>query len=340
MLKLALEESRRQKQARLEWIEAERERLTHNEKRAVETLDRSHDEVPRVYKLAQKQLETILQEKEEFERKVAIELSDLNQNNTQDELAELCDLAGDVPRLWHHPAVTNPERKEILRCLIEKIIVAATKQRIDATIVWKSGDETPIAIWRGIGRYNLVRELHAQGLTVFEMRERLATGMTSTGQSFKVTIGRLYVIHRRLGLTANRFRAEYLALREKALTLNREGRSLDWIAEHFNEQGYKSGSGTSWTRDMVCGLLKAQGKTPLLLQDIHRQAITEAKARGLNYKQMATEFNEKGIRRRDGQPWKPVDVKKRWADLNKLNRKRAQERRSVAKSAAPTTETT
>jgi hypothetical protein len=113
-------------------------------------------------------------------------------------------------------------------------------------------------------------------------------------------------------------------LRDKALELNRQGRSVDEITEIFNEQRFKSGSGKPWTRDMVYGLLRAQGKKPVSLEETHREAITEARARGLNYQQMAVEFNERGIRWRDGQPWTARDIKKRWADLNRLERKRAQ----------------
>jgi hypothetical protein len=39
---------------------------------------------------------------------------------------------------------------------------------------------------------------------------------------------------------------------------------------------------------------------------------------------MAEEFNERGIRRRDGQPWTARDIKRRWGGLNELKRKREQ----------------
>ena len=65
--------------------------------------------------------------------------------------------------------------------MIEEILVKATKERIDATIVWKTGSQTSLVIWRGLGRYNLIRELYAQNLTVPEMKERLATGATPPG---------------------------------------------------------------------------------------------------------------------------------------------------------------
>jgi hypothetical protein len=217
--------------------------------------------------------------------------------------------------------------------VIDHIVVTATKERIDATIFWKSGAQTPILIWRDVGRYNLIKELHAQKLTVFEIQEHLAAGKTSTGQKVNITVGGLYRIFQRLGLKPNRFPAEYLFLRDKALELNRQGRSVDEITEYFNEQGFNSASGKPWTRDMVYGLLRAQGKKPISLEEVHREAISEARARGLNYQQMAVEFNDRGIRRRDGQPWTARDVKKRWGDLNRLQRQRAQKGLATTETA-------
>jgi hypothetical protein len=124
-------------------------------------------------------------------------------------------------------------------------------------------------------------------------------------------------------------------LRDKALELNRQGRSVDEITEYFNEQGFNSASGKPWTRDMVYGLLRAHGKKPVSLEEVHREAISEARARGLNYQQMAVEFNERGIRRRDGQPWTARDIKKRWADLNRLERKRAEKGSNTTEPSEP-----
>jgi hypothetical protein len=319
-----LEASRRQEQARLCWIETERERLDHEERKAKELVDRSYGKHPRVYDHAVEKLEELLKEKHQFEQKVAIERAKGMKLESNDELEELCRLASDVPGLWHHPEVSHQERKEIVRCVIDHIVVTAIKERIDATIVWKSGTQTPVVIWRDVGRYRLIEELHAQKLTVFEIKECLAAGETSTGQKMNITVGRLYDVLRNLGLKPNRFSAEYLSLRDKALDLNRQGRSVDEITEYFNEQGFKSASSKPWTRDMVYGLLRAQGKKPVSLEETHREAITEARTRGLNYQQMAVEFNERGIRRRDGQPWTARDIKKRWGDLNRLERQRVQ----------------
>jgi DNA invertase Pin-like site-specific DNA recombinase len=335
MLKAALEESGRKELKHRNWIESERERLEHEERKARERADISRGNLPRVHFDALKKLENVLEEKEVFEQKVTHEHALAKNLETNAELADLCRLASEVPALWHHPAVTHQERKEILRCIVDHIVVAATKERIDATIFWKNGEKTPFLIWRGIGSYNLIRELHAQKLTVLEIKDRLASGKTSTGQMVRITVGRLYMILHKLGLKPTRFPSEFLSLRKMAVELNRNGRSVEWIAGHFNEQGFGSASGKSWTCDMIYGLIRASGSTPHRLEDLHRGAITEARARGLNYPQMAAEFNQRGIRRRDGQLWTARDIKERWADLNQLQRNRAKKNLSMTEPTGP-----
>src|SRR5262249_36214182 len=147
----------------------------------------------------------------------------------------------------------------------------------------------------------------AQGLTVFQIKEHLAAGKTSNGQKMNITVGRLYDVLRELGLKPNRFTVDYLSLKKRALELNREGQSLKSIARQFNEQRIKSASGKPWTDQMVYGLVRRYFKKLTPLEEEHRKAITEARARGLDYEQMAIEFNERKIRRRDGQPWRAKD---------------------------------
>ena len=140
MLKSALEASRSEKQTRLSWIQAERERLGHEERMAQARADLAHGNLRRVHLDALEKLEKVLEEKERFEQKIALEPLVTPDDESEEELEELCRLASEVPSLWHHAAVTNQERKEILRCIIDHIVVAASKERIDATIFWKSGD--------------------------------------------------------------------------------------------------------------------------------------------------------------------------------------------------------
>ena len=326
MLQAALEETRNQEVARLHWIESERERLAHEERIARERADFTRGSLERVHRDALEKLERVFEEKERFELKIAIKPATATPDESAEELEELCRLAREVPSLWHHPAVTCQERKEILRCLIDHIVVSATHERIDARIIWKTGDQTSLALWRGAARNNLIRELHADGLAVSEIQKRLAAGRTSTGQIMNITTNTIYETLHKLGLKPSRYSAGYLSLREKAAELNREGRSLDWIAQHFNEEGLLSASGKPWAGSLVSGLLRTIGKKAESFESIHSRAIEDASARGLDYEQMANEFNEKKIRRKKGcrKAWTAHFIEKRWNTLQQRQRKREQ----------------
>jgi DNA invertase Pin-like site-specific DNA recombinase len=324
MLKSALEASRNKKQTRLDWIKSERERLAHEERMAQERAELTRGSLQRVHRDALERLEKVLEEKEQFEQKIALEPLVPSNDESEEELVELCRLVSTVPSIWHHKSMTNQERKEVLRCVIERILVAATKERIDATIVWKSGSQTLLCIWRHRGRHHLIRELHAQKLTALEIKDHLAAGKTSTGQVINISLGRLYLIMQKLGLKQNRFSARYVSLRQKAAELYREGRTLKWIAQHFNEEDAASPSGRRWTRVRVRNLLRRIGEKVESLENLHRRAITEAHARGLNYQEMALEFNEKKLRRMGCRRWTAQAVAHRWSVLNGLQRKREQ----------------
>jgi DNA invertase Pin-like site-specific DNA recombinase len=325
MLKAAIQETRRQERTRLNWIESETERLAHDERRAQERVELTHTGYRRVHLDALEKLEKVLKEKEEFEQKIAA-LRPLSVNDeSEEEVEELCRIVSDVPSLWHHEAVTHQERKEILRSVIDHIVVGATKEKINATIFWKSGGQTPLkSIWRGVARYNLIRELLAHNLTASEIRDHLAAGKTSTGQAMKLTLQGVYLILRKLGLKAPKYSVNHLLLAKKAAELYREGRSLNWTSRYFNEQGFTSTSGKPWTSNMVYALGNAIGDQPESLEKIHRRAITDARARGLNYREMADEFNETKIRRQSIGPWTQLNVAARWGYLNGRRFDRAQ----------------
>ena len=141
-----------------------------------------------------------------------------------------------------------------------------------------------------------------------------------------ITTNTIYERLHKLGLKPSRYSAGYLSLREKAAELNREGRSLDWIAQHFNEEGLLSASGKPWAGSLVSGLLRTIGKKAESFESIHIRAIEDASARGLNYEQMAIEFNEKKIRRKKGcrKAWTAHFIEKRWNTLQQRQRKREQ----------------
>ena len=318
MLKAALEEARSQERAQLNWIESGRERLRHEEQRARDRADATVGSLPRVYRDALERLDKVLEEKDQFEQKIAMRPAVPKSYESDEELEALCRRASDVPSLWNHPVVTFQEQKEILRCIIDHVVVAVTKERLDATIFWTSGAQTSFSMWRNAGRYNLIRELHAQKLTTFEIREHLAGGRTSTGQTVNFTLNRIRFIQQKLGLKPHRISAGTIPLGKEAAELKREGRSVEWIAHHFNERGLVSPRGKWWTARIIYDLMAKVGEKVETLGNIHRKAILDARARGLGYREMAVEFNENEIPRRKDchRPWTERNLAHTWSKLN------------------------
>lgn len=317
LLREAHAESRRQLDSHRIWIESERERLQNETGKALDLLNRSRLETPRVYQFAQNRLEEILKAAEEFERKAVSDLARLGNIPADRELEELCALAADVPELWTHPLVTYQDRKSICRALIDRIDVSATKEKIEGVVRWKSGHTMPILVWLQAGRHNLIRELHAEGLSVPEIQERMATGENSTGQRRSYNFLSIYLILKKLRLKPHR-RPKWLALlREEAAKLYSEGRTMRQIADRFNEQGRRSVSGKPWTKKLIFSLLSDADKNRNGLDRIHFEAISEARKRGLKASEIAAEFNEKDVPRRDNRPWTARAVNERWCDLSK-----------------------
>jgi DNA invertase Pin-like site-specific DNA recombinase len=96
-------------------------------------------------------------------------------------------LAEDLPALWNAPTTSVLERKEIIRCLVEKVVAHVTKdsEYMDVTVHWQGGCTTQHQIVRPVARYVWMRdferlrqrlvELRQEGLTSATMAERLNT---------------------------------------------------------------------------------------------------------------------------------------------------------------------
>jgi DNA invertase Pin-like site-specific DNA recombinase len=85
-------------------------------------------------------------------------------------------LSQNVPSLWNAADTTAQDRKQIVRCLVERVVVVADKasELTDVTIVWKGGLTTQHQAARPVGSYEQLKdyerltqrlkELHQQGL--------------------------------------------------------------------------------------------------------------------------------------------------------------------------------
>jgi DNA invertase Pin-like site-specific DNA recombinase len=72
-----------------------------------------------------------------------------------EERATIEALATDIPALWQAPATTNADRKQIVRLLVERVVVQMRyhSERVEATIHWKGGYESEHAFTRPVGSY-------------------------------------------------------------------------------------------------------------------------------------------------------------------------------------------
>ena len=94
-------------------------------------------------------------------------------------------LSGSVGTLWNAPGTSATDRKQIIRCIVERVIVVADKstELNQVTIVWAGGVTTEHQVARPVGKYEQLKDyrrlservaqLHGQGLHLAQIAERL-----------------------------------------------------------------------------------------------------------------------------------------------------------------------
>lgn len=102
-----------------------------------------------------------------------------------EERACITALASDIPALWNAPGTTNVDRKQIVRCLVERVTVnvQADSEVMGVTIRWAGGYESQHEITRPVRRYEHLRdleplldravELRTSGQTIGQIAEQL-----------------------------------------------------------------------------------------------------------------------------------------------------------------------
>jgi DNA invertase Pin-like site-specific DNA recombinase len=102
-----------------------------------------------------------------------------------DERAAIRLLAADIPALWHAPTTTAAERKELIRQVVTRVVVAVQgeSERVQVTIDWVGGTQTVGTIVRPVARLEQlsyypqlcarVRQLAAEGLAAGAIAQRL-----------------------------------------------------------------------------------------------------------------------------------------------------------------------
>ena len=319
VLTRALTDAREAERVHLAQIEAERARLEYEERRADDRLEAADERNRLVYLRLQLRLEQAIAARAAFERRVAAEPRRPPVEGTEEELRELCRIAADVPALWAHPLVTNQERKEIRASLIEHVIVRASDEMVEGTIVWVSGARTPVRVWRRAGLLRLIRDRHAEGLTAREIQSWLERGDPETGQCWRRTRSAIYQVLRRFGLRPNPA-PRWLPVDRAAIhRLYERGLTFREMTAQLNAERVLRPSGRAWTENSVWHFLAGGGRRRYL-ENLHREALDDAKRRGLTSRQAAEEFNERRIPRVGRREWTTETVRQRRFALKRRKR--------------------
>jgi hypothetical protein len=90
-----------------------------------------------------------------------------------EERARMEALAADIPALWHAERTGNADRKEIIRCLVERVAVhvRCDSEFVDATIHWAGGFESQHEIIRSVGTYAQLRDFDQLMERLKQLRE-------------------------------------------------------------------------------------------------------------------------------------------------------------------------
>ena len=183
---------------------------------------------------------------------------------TDEERAQIVTLAADIPALWKASATTNADRKQIIRCLVERVVVQVRcdSELTSVTIHWAGGYQSQHEIIRGVGNYQQLRdfkalmnrlgELRRAGHTAKEIACQLNAEGFHTPRRGPFTPNVLYPLFLSEGLIGNeRSQAEPLGKDEwwltdlaRELKMNRH-KLLSWVARgwvHSRQtpvQGYR-----------------------------------------------------------------------------------------------------
>jgi DNA invertase Pin-like site-specific DNA recombinase len=130
------------------------------------------------------------------------------------ELAAIAALARDVPAIWNAASTTNADRKELLRCLLERVVVTAEgdSEKVHVQLVWAGGATTsadlvrPVAHLEQLSYFPLLRQrvaaLAAQGLAAAAIAEQINTeGLRPPKRADHFTADTMRELMHRLGIS-------------------------------------------------------------------------------------------------------------------------------------------
>lgn len=222
----------------IENVEQERKRL-HNQWRqkleraryAVDRAERQYHAVEPENRLVARTLEARWEETLKEQRRVQEDydrfLAKLPATVNAADRDRIRALSQNVATLWHAPTTSALERKQIIRCVVERVLVVTDKasEWNDVTIVWQGGMETRHRIARPVGSYEQlqdyrrlterIRQLHGAGLHLAQIAAELnAEGFVPPRRRGVFNEAGIGLLVRELGLVGELFRDELVGKNE------------------------------------------------------------------------------------------------------------------------------
>jgi DNA invertase Pin-like site-specific DNA recombinase len=218
----------------IENVEQERKRLHDQWRQTVERARHEADRAERQYhtvepenRLVARTLEARWEEALKKQRQVEENyhrfLARLPEMLGSADRQRILSLSDSVAALWHAPGTSAQDRKQIVRCVVERVIVATDRatELNEVTVVWQGGMTTRHQVARPVGSYEQlkdyrslterIRELHAAGFHHFQIAEALnREGFSPPRRRGAFTKGCIGDLIRRLGLRGELFREDLL----------------------------------------------------------------------------------------------------------------------------------
>jgi DNA invertase Pin-like site-specific DNA recombinase len=256
-------------------IERERERLHQHWRQRLERSEYETRRAERQYQsvepenrlvartLEQRWEESLRQEhqlREEYDRFLA----ETPRNLSDAEVDRIGALSQNISSLWHAPDTTAQDRKTIVRCLVDQVVVHVEphSEYVDMTICWHGGFKSQHQVVRPVRRYSQLRDhdvlmariktLHQEGKSVPAIAEHLnLEGFTTPGRRTVFSIGALAPIMQRLGLKGDLYRGDLLGpnewwIRDLATRLKAPIHKVYYWSTHGWVHSRKAPSGKHW----------------------------------------------------------------------------------------------
>jgi hypothetical protein len=165
-------------------LQKERRRLEHHWQQRLERCGYECDRAARQYHAAEpenrlvgreleKRWEQLLDEKRQVEEAHARFLREQPPELSDDQRRAVRSLASDIPALWRSPLTTAGERQQVMRHLIDRVVLTAPADRENAevSVHWAGGSVSHQELIRPVARYNQLRDFDRLAERVGQLRQ-------------------------------------------------------------------------------------------------------------------------------------------------------------------------